>query len=309
MKNNTKKKIIILVLLTFLFTGCTQQLYDKDNKIVKNPDTDQSLTGNILCRPTDEKTKELYTNAGVDLEKYVECDKFTPLTGGDDGLWETIFVKPLAFVILWVSQFVNSSALAIIIVTLLIRLIAYPLTNKTAMQSELIKKAQPELDKLERKYANKNDQESIMKKSQEMTMIYKKYNINPLTGCLFAFIQLPLFFAFLEAINRLPVIFEENFLLMQMGTNPWNGIFKQQNYIYLILVVIIGLTTYLSMRMNSTSSTEGQNPMKSMTTIMSVMIIVMSFFMPTALGIYWSASNIFTMIQNIIVKRSKVLNG
>ena len=68
--------------------------------------------------------------------------------------------------------------------------------------NELIKKAQPELDRLEKKYANKdlNDQSVMMMKSQEMLAIYKKYNINPMSGCVFALIQIPLFFAFLRSI-------------------------------------------------------------------------------------------------------------
>ena len=65
------------------------------------------------------------------------------------------------------------------------------LTKKTAMQSENMKLAQPELTKLEKKYKNRNDQESLMMKNQEMLGIYKKYNINPMSGCLFAFIQIP----------------------------------------------------------------------------------------------------------------------
>lgn len=50
-----------------------------------------------------------------------------------------------------------------------------------------------------------------MQKSQEMLVIYKKYKINPMAGCLYAFIQLPLFLAFYEALNRLPLIFEGSF--------------------------------------------------------------------------------------------------
>lgn len=307
MKN--KKKLLILILAVLLLTGCTQTLKGEDNKAVTNPDTGQSLTENILCQPEDEKTRELYVNAGVDLEQYPTCEEFTPASGGYEGLWANIFVKPLAFVILWISKFVNSSALSILIVTLLIRLIAYPITNKTAMQSELLNKAKPDLDKLEKKYANKNDQDSLMKKSQEMTMIYKKYKINPLSGCIFGIIQLPLFFAFLEAINRLPAVFEENFLTMQMGTTPWLGLFTLHNLIYLILVILIGATTYLSMKMNRTVTTNEKDPMKSMTNIMSIMILIMSFFMPVALGIYWIASNVFTIVQNLIVKRSRKLNG
>jgi len=89
----------------------------------------------------------------------------------------------------------------------------------SAMQSELLKKAQPELEKLEKKYKDKTDQASLMKKSQEMTMIYKKYNINPVSGCLYGFIQLPLFIAFLEAINRVPALFEETF---RNNSMDWN---------------------------------------------------------------------------------------
>lgn len=308
-KNSGKKKLVVLLLVMLLFTGCTQTLKGEDKKPVTNPETGQSLTANILCQPTDEKTKELYQQNGVDIEKYPTCSEFTPVSGGYEGLWSNIFVKPLAFLIVWVGGFVGSAALAIIIITVLIRLLVYPITNKTAVQSELIKKAQPELAKLEKKYANKNDQESLMRKSQEMTMIYKKYNINPLSGCLFGFIQLPLFFAFLEAINRLPLVFEENFLMMQMGTTAWIGLFNQHNFIYLILVALIGLTTYLAMNLNRTTSTDEKDPMASMTNIMTVMIVIMSFFMPSALGIYWIASNVFTIIQNLIVKRSKEVNG
>ncbi len=310
MKKQNKKKLLILILVVFLFTGCTTTLKDSENKVVTNPETGQSLTENILCQPEEEEVKEIYRNNGVDIDSLPKCSDFTPLSGGYEGLWANIFVKPLAYVILFFSKYVGSAGLALIIVTLLIRLVAYPLTNKTAMQSELLKKAQPELNRLEKKYQNKNDQESLMKKSQEMTLIYKKYNINPLSGCLFSFIQLPLFFAFLEAINRLPALFEETFCFLQMGTTPWIGLINQGNWLYLVLLLLIGGTTYLSFSLNKTASMTGEkDPMKSMTTIMTVMILIMSFFMPTALGIYWIISNLFTIVQNLIVKRSRKLNG
>ena len=91
--------------------------------------------------------------------------------------------------------------LLIILITIGIRILLFPVTQKTAMQSENMKKAQPELARLEKKYENKQDQESMMKKSQEMMAIYKKYNISPMAGCIFALLQIPLLFAFLEAIN------------------------------------------------------------------------------------------------------------
>lgn len=304
---NKKVKIIILSLLVICFTGCTQTLKNNENKVVTN-EQGQSLTANILCQPTDEETKQLYIDNGVDVDNLPTCDEFSPIEGKYEGLWESILVKPLAFLITFTSKYVKSATLALIIITIAIRLALYPFTNKTAMQSELIKKAQPELDKLEKKYANKNDQDSVMKKSQEMTMIYKKYNINPLSGCLFSFIQLPLLFAFLESINRLPSLFEETFLGMPMGTTPWIGLMQNGNWYFVILVAFIGLTTYYSFSLNKTASSGtvgGKDPMAGMSIWMTVMIVFMSFLMPAALGIYWAISNVFTIIQNLIVKRSK----
>ena len=305
MKNNKKKILILLVIVLLLTTGCTKTLKDSNKKVVTNPETGQSLTENILCKPTNKKIIKLYEKNEGNLDTLPKCSKFSITSGGYEGLWNSIFVKPLAFVILWINNYVNSAAIALIITSLIIRLAAYPLTKKTAMQSELLKDAQPELQRLEKKYEGKNDQESIMKKSQEMTMIYKKYNINPVSGCLYAFIQLPLFIAFLEAINRTPAVFEGTFLGLQLGTTPSVGLLSNGNFVYLILILLVGLSTYYSFKMNKTTAQEGTDPMKNMTTIMTVMIIVMGFFMSSALCIYWVTTNLFTIGQNMLVRRSK----
>lgn len=303
MKN--KKKLIIITILLLLITGCTTTLKTEDKKVVKNPETGQSLTKNILCKPTNKETIKAYEENGVDLAAIPKCSEFKITSGGYEGIWTSIFVKPLAFVILFISRYVKSAGLSLIITSLALRLILYPVTRKTAMQSELIKKAQPELDRLEKKYANKTDSDSMMKKSQEMTLIYKKYNINPISGCLYSFIQLPLFIAFLEAINRVPALFEENFLTLQLGTTPSVGIFSNGNWLYIILILLVGITTYFSFNLNKTTSTSSNDPMANMTNIMTGMITVMGIFMPTALCIYWITTNLFTIVQNLLVKRSK----
>ena len=245
MKKNKSRLIIVLILIV-LVTGCTKSLNDpKTKKVVTNPTTGQSLTENILCRPTDKETIELYEKYEdiVDIDKLPACKKFKVTSGGYDGLWDSIFIKPLAWLIIQIGNLIKSYGLSLIITSLLIRTLAIPITKKTAMQSELIAKAKPELDRLEKKYANKTDQESMMKKSQEMTMIYKKHNINPVSGCLYAFLQIPLFIAFLEAINRVPAIFEENFIGLQLGTTPLIGI-QNGNFLYLIVIVLVGITTF-----------------------------------------------------------------
>ena len=234
-KIKSKFKILIIIMLLFGVTGCQTTLVDEDNKAVQNPETGQSLTENILCQPTEEKTRELYEENGVDLDKLPECTEFTPASTEYDGLWTGIFVKPLAFLILTLGKYIGSFALSIIIITIIIRLILYPFTRKMALQSEMMQKATPELERIRKKYEGKTDQESMLRQNQEMMMIYKKYNFNPLTSCLVSFIQFPLLLAFLEAINRVPAIFEENFLGIQLGTTPMIGFSTSTFYVYIIL--------------------------------------------------------------------------
>ena len=307
MKKN-KIKVLIIVFLLLLTTGCAKTLVDKDKQAVKNDKTGQTLMSNIICRPTNEYTIKIYEENKVNLKKIPECSEFKLTSGKYEGLWNSIFVKPLAFALLRLGEFVKNYGLSVILISLIIRLVAFPFTKKTAMQSEIIKKAQPELNRIQKKYANKQDQESMIKQNQEIMAVYQKYNINPMSGCLFAFIQLPIFIAFFEAIQRIPVIFEDKFLGLQLGTTPAVGIGTSTFYAYAILMIIVGLTTFFSFKMNSTGNMEDPT-MKMMPTMMTVMLIVTAIFLPTGLGIYWVTSNLFTILQNILVKRSKEVHG
>ena len=303
MKN---KKLIILILSIFLLTGCTKTLKNEDKQIVKNETTGQSVTENIICKPTDEGMLKIYEENGVDIEKLPACSNFNPVSNYE-GLWTSIFVKPLAWLILKIGQLVNSNGLAIILACLLIRCALIPVTKKTAMQSENMKKAGPEIERLEKKYTNKTSQEDQTRKAQEMMMIYQKYQINPIAGCLLAIIQLPLLFAFLEAIQRTPAIFENDFLVFQMGTTVPKGI-ASGNYWYILLIVLILGTTYFSfnktLKDQSMSGAQG-NQMKYTVYIMLAMIAIASFSLPTALGLYWIASSGFTILQNLWVERKR----
>lgn len=305
MKQNKKKQILIILACVLLLTGCTKTLKDKDNKAVTNEKTGQSITENIICRPTDKDVIKIYEDNKVKLSKLPECEDFTPLSKYE-GLWTSLFVKPLAWVILQIGSLLNSYGSSIIITCLLIRLVLMPITKKTAMQSELIKKAQPELEKLEKKYRGKEDnQEAQAKKAQEMMMIYQKYQINPISGCLLSFIQIPLLFAFLEAINRTPALFENDFLVFQMGTTPWVGI-TNGNYWYILLLILIIGTTFFSFRKTlKDQSGPTASQMKYTIYFMLAMVSVASLTLPAALGIYWISSSLFTILQNIYVERKK----
>ena len=309
MKSNKKKIMLIIILFLLLITtGCTKTLTDSNKKAVKNPETGQTLTKNILCRPVDKKTTEIYKKHKIKVEKLPECKNFKITSGKYEGLWNSIFVKPLAFILIKVGQLFGNYGISVIVISLLIRLIAFPITKKTAMQSEIMKKAQPELNRIQKKYAGKQDQESMIKQNQEMMAIYKKYGINPMAGCLFAMLQLPIFIAFFEAVQRTPIIFGDKLLGLQLGTTPNVGITSATAYAYIILMLLIAGTTFFSFKMNSTGNMEDPS-MKMMPIMMSIMIVITAIFMPTGLGIYWVTSNLFTIGQNILVKRSKEVNG
>lgn len=307
MKKNNKIKIFLLAILVMLSTGCTKYVKD-GNKSVVYEATGQTLTANILCKPVTEDLYNIYkenedklTNK---LDELPDCNNFSVTDIKYVSLWESFFVKPLAWIILKVGELVKNYGVAVMLISVLIRAIMIPLTKKSMAQTENMKKAQPEINRLEKKYANKTDNESLMAKSQETMMIYKKYNINPVSGCLTSFIQLPIFFAFLEAINRVPAIFEGTLFNMNLGMTPMTG-FAHGNYIYIILLLLIIGSTYVTFKfsMQSAGSTEAERQMKMMSTFMIIMISFASLSLPTALALYWVVNNVFAIIQNLIVKK------
>ena len=310
---NKKLKVTILTIMMFLTVGCTKYVKDDNNKQVINETTGQTLTANILCKPTSDELYKIYEGNNdkltTKLEELPSCDDFKPTDIKYQSLWESIFVKPLAWLILKLGEIVKNYGLSVIIISILIRCILIPLTKNTMAQSENMKKASKELNKLETKYANRTDNEAMMQKSQEMMMIYRKYNINPATSCLTSLIQLPLLFAFLEAINRVPAIFEGTLWNMNLGMTPSKAL-ASGNYIYIILLVLIALSTFFSFKQAMASQPQdGNNEMmrqaKTMTYIMTFMISLASLSLPTALALYWIVNNVFGICQNFIMKKMK----
>ena len=312
--NNNKKtiKILLLILSLAMLTGCTKTLTGEDKKPVKYEETGKALTENVLCRPTDENVVNIYKENNVDIDKLPKCETFKPFSEYE-GLWTTIFVKPLAWAIINIGLLLEKIGLgkglangfAIVISCLVIRLILYPLTRKTAMQSEKLKEVQPQLEKLEKKYKDKTSEEDQKRKAEEMMAIYSKNKINPLSSCLLSFIQIPLLFAFLEAINRTPVIFENKFLKLDMGTTISHGIMSNLWYAYIIFLLLILATSYFSYRKTLKDQTAMAKQMKGTIYFMLAMILVAAFSLPVALGIYWITSSLFTILQNMLVERKK----
>ena len=312
-----KNKIlaVILVFIVLLTSGCGSSNYikDDDKKIVQFSETGQNLPNNILCKPKEDsnlyKLYEQYNDQlKISLEDLPTCDNFKITSNKSSGIWEFLFIKPLAYLILTIGKLVNNMGVSLIIVGLLIRLVLLPFSYKTHKQSKDMQKVSADMQKLEYKYRGRDDRESMMMKSQEMMELYKKHNVKPMAGCLLAFLQLPIFIAFLQSINRVPAIFEDKLLGFNLGMTPYTGLSKG-NYLYIILIILIAVSTYFSFKYSMRSmNTMGNNKdaMKQtnmMTNIMIIMIILTSFSLSTALAFYWIITYAFIAIQTFIFKR------
>lgn len=314
MKKQNKVLGILVIFIILLTSGCGKDDYllDESGNIIVDQATGQSVQKDILCQP--EKDSDLYKiyesnneQLKTKLEDLPACKDFSLSSNEYTGLWDTILVKPLALIILKFGYLFNNFGIAVMLVGLLIRIILMPLSLKSMRQSNNMQKAQPEIARIEKKYKDKTDSDSMMAKSQEMMMIYQKYKINPVSGCLVALLQIPLFFAFLSAINKVPAIFEGELFGMNLGMTPWKGL-SQGEYIYIVLIFLIVATTYVSFK-NTMKQGQNNEMMKQMNFMFMFMIIsisIASFSLPTAIAFYWIVTNGFAVVQNFIIK--KILN-
>ncbi len=302
-------RILLIVFAVFILTGCTTTLKDPKTKKVVTYEDDKvriTLNQNILCKPTNKGLVSKYNEykKQININKLPTCTKFKPSDANYNNLWETLIVKPLAWLTIKIGGLVKSYGIALIILSILIRILLAPFTKSTAEQSEKMKQIQPEMERINKKYEGKTDQASMQAKSMETMALYKKYNVNPFSSCLFALIQIPLLFGFLEAINRVPVIFEENLFGLVLGTTPLKAI-TSGHVEYIIIVILIGVTTYVSQKLNKTAPTPNSNDINpnTMLNFMLVLIVFMSINLSVAISLYWIASTLFTIVQNLLVKK------
>lgn len=303
------KKIIIIFCTIIILSGCSSPyIQDKNKKNITYEKTGQTLPNNILCKPSDKKLLSLYkeydNQLKISIEKLPSCSNFKINSNKSTGIWEGLFIKPLAYLIIQLQKIVKNYGLSVIILGILIRLLLVPFAKNTQKQTKIMKKLNPELAAIERKYKDKTDNDSMMAKAQETMTLYKKYNVSPMSSCLMAFIQLPLFLAFYQALQRIPAIFEDTLFGMYLGTTPLTGI-KDGNYIYIILVILVFATTYFSFKksMSSTGNKEQDDQMKFMLIFMLVFIGMASFSLSTAIALYWVSTNGFIVIQNYILNK------
>ena len=171
------------------------------------------------------------------------------------GLWDKVFVLPLATFITFLYNILSQNlGFAIILATAIIRLILMPLYSKSNKSMAVMQEIQPEMQKIQKKYENKKDQASQAKMQTEMMDLYKKYNYNPMMGCILPFLQMPVFLAFYQAISRHPLIKDAaaaEFFGINLGATG-----TMPNYI--LAFIVAGLTILSQRMMNKNMASSAQ---------------------------------------------------
>lgn len=217
------------------------------------------------------------TNQGVDQQ--------------NTSLWNGFFIYNLSRFILWLSHlFNNNYAIGIILFTIIIRLILWPLNSMQIKSQRKMMDIQPELEKIKAKYPNR-DRQSMELMQQEQQAFMEEKGVNQFAGCLPLLIQLPVMMGLYQAIFRTQELRQGSFFWAHLGQpDPW-----------LILPLLAAILTFAN-----TYFTTLSNPVKNSTTtimmyVMPIMILLISFRLPAAVALYWVVTNLISVIQTFIL--------
>lgn len=199
-----------------------------------------------------------------------------------------VFLDTLIFI----YGLVKSYGLAIIIFTILIKILLYPLTHKQFESMGRMQKIQPVINQVREQY--KNDAQRMNK---ELMQVYKKYKVNPFGGCLPLILQIPIFFAIWDMLQYSLELRSASFLWIKslalpdtighLGSIPIN-----------ILPLVMGATMLLQQTQTSTDPKQ-----KSMMYILPIVFLFFFWKMPSGLVLYWTIQNILSIVQQSFIKK------
>ena len=224
--------------------------------------------------------------------------------------WFHFITKPLFFVLEYFFKLLGNFGVAILVVTIIIKLIFFPLANKSYVSMSKMKKLQPEINRLKERY--KDDR---VKQQQAQMELFKKEKVNPMSGCLPMLIQIPVFFAlykvlfvtiemrhapFFGWIQDLAAPDPTN-LFNLFGLIPWD---PPQILALGIWPIIMGVTMFVQMKLNPAPADPVQ---QKIFTWMPIIFTFMLASFPAGLVIYWAWNNVLsTLQQGTIMKRQGV---
>lgn len=212
------------------------------------------------------------------------------------GMWRWI-CYPLVAILNFFYSIVPSFGMAIIFLTILVRLIFWPLTHKSTVGMRKMQEIQPKMKEIQAKY-----KDNPQRLQQETWALYKQENVNPMSSCLPMLAQIPVFIALFNVLRSAVELRYAPFLWISDLSEPealfasWFP-FGGLN----ILPVLMAATTALQSAF--TPSTGDKNQQKMMMFFMPIMMLVMFYSFPSALSLYWFLSNIFSIVQMWIIRR------
>jgi YidC/Oxa1 family membrane protein insertase len=220
-----------------------------------------------------------------------EQDKLAELAPGldlsvDYG-WLTIIAVPLFWVLSWLYQWVGNWGVAIILLTVIIKLIFYPLSEASYRSMARMRVVAPKLQRLKEQYGDDRP-----RMQQAMMELYKTEKINPLGGCLPIVVQIPVFIALYWVLLASVELRQAPFML-------WIKDLSQQDP-YFVLPILMGATMIIQTRLNPVPPDPVQAKVMK---IMPVVFSVFFFFFPAGLVLYWLVNNVLSIAQQWNINR------
>ena len=201
--------------------------------------------------------------------------------------------QPMLIALRWFYKFVPNWGVAIIFLTILVRVILFPLTYKGMKSMRKLSLLTPKIQVIRKKHEGNKE-----KINKEMMEVYKKHKVNPMGGCLPLLLQIPIFIALYSAL--IPAI--------ELRHSPfifWITDLSQSDFIY-VLPVLMGFSMYLQQKLTPTSATMDATQQK----ILKWLPVIMTFFFlnfPASLVLYWLTSNIISIAQQRVINKISVV--
>ncbi|MGI9432756.1 MAG: membrane protein insertase YidC [Myxococcota bacterium] len=235
--------------------------------------------------PKEVETLDL---AGAHLDEAIPKGWFPPLTN--------FFTWALTAV----HNVIPNYGIAIIVITIIVRLLMYPVMQKQMKSMKRMTAMQPRMKELQEKYADDKP-----KQSEEMMKLYKESGFNPLTGCLPMFLQLPVFIGLYYALQGAIQLRQEPFFGWITDLSAPETLFMVPGLELPIRVLplLMGLSMVVQTRMTPTTMDPAQARM--MNTVMPVMFTVLFYGFASGLVLYWLVSNVLGIGQQVLINRRK----
>ncbi|MCF6205667.1 MAG: membrane protein insertase YidC [Sulfurovum sp.] len=240
-----------------------------------------------------EGTPDLTLGGYIGPKEYKILESIHPeLTDAIEFGWFTFLSKPFFKVLLWLNDMIGNWGWAIILFTLLVKLVLFPLSYKGMMSMQKLKDLAPKMKDLKEKY--KDDPAKLNMKMMEM---YKKHGANPMGGCLPMLLQIPVFFALYR------VLLNADELQGAPWIHGWIDNLAAADPYY-VLPVLMGLTMWFQQKITPNNFTDPlqEKIFQFFPVLMALMFIIMPF--PSGLVLYWVTNNIFTIGQQYVINKA-----